>query len=118
MVGCMEMSAEYMAETAKAFGENGYEVVETPVVYDEGRETHAVRYKMTNGEIHIELECLSRPDRPDAYYMVIETYHGLHIAEYELDSWKHRPTGVEFKFSVAKGNTNSPTVTVPFQPAE
>lgn len=97
----MKMSGDYMRETVAWMEEQGFvsrpshDRVESPqgVLLFE-RDT----WELSRGEERFSLESLNYPDGREAWFLAIESFHGLRCNSYPLDSWKHRDLWVEFKF--------------------
>ena len=103
----MKMSLDYLAQTVAHMGDRGFavskseDVARTPQVEGQPGEVlfERVRYTLTRraGE-ELVLEGLRYPTGEETYFLEIADYHGLSCFSFELDSWKHRPDRVEFKF--------------------
>ena len=111
----MKMSAAYLAETAQAFRDAGFDV---SFVQDQDEENGVVHFDRDRHDIrrgeheHIVLETLTYPNGDEAWWITIEAWHGLTAHSYPLDSWKYRPDRVEFKFAPHPESGTAPAFTV------
>lgn len=97
----MEMSADYLAKTIAHLKDAGYSVVtEHDAPQRDGRTIFArTRYHCQRTEQdHLILELLTYPNRVEAYYLEIVRMGAIHSFSFPLDSWKFRPTSIEFKY--------------------
>ena len=99
----MEMSPAYMASTAAHLEAAGWRTERS--VEERQRDGAlvftAARYRTTRGDDEVlAFESLTYPDGTHAYYLAIEAWHGLTCTSFPLDSWKHRPDRVEWKFAI------------------
>lgn len=97
----MKMSLGYLRETVEALAAKGFAatVTETTRERDGAVVFVAHRHELTRGaRERLILSCLRYPDGRETYWLEIADYHGLHADEFELDSWKHRPDRIEFKY--------------------
>ncbi|MEZ4400507.1 MAG: hypothetical protein R3B06_10840 [Kofleriaceae bacterium] len=99
----MEMSPAYMAATAKHLEDNGWKVTRSTEdrVRDGAPVFTAARYRVERGADEVlSFEALTYPDGVHAYYLAIDAWHGVTCTSFPVDSWKHRPDRVEWKFYV------------------
>jgi|GEM_PF-1479109 len=99
----MEMSTAYMTETVEYLETQGFRRTTTPltkerdgVVIYEGE-----RHELVVGQADTEflaLEVFRYPDGTERYFLELVAFHGMMSYPFELDSWKHRPDRVEFKY--------------------
>lgn len=89
----MEMTPEYMAETVKHLATCGFEVESGTEVYGERT---CDRYRVQGKGVDIVLESF-RDDEGPRFFMECK-YHRMRWTSFPLDSWKHFPNHVEFKF--------------------
>ncbi len=97
----MEMSADYMRQTAEHMAAKGYalEVERDEKERDGQRIFVRDRYALTrNDNEHFILECITYPDGQEKYFIEVKRYHSIYTFSFPLDSWKHRPDRVEFKY--------------------
>ncbi len=95
------MSTAYLAETAEFLASNGWELkTEEETRRRDGAPVFdAIRHTLAHGsEAEIVLEGLRYPDDREVFYLEIRRYHQISSYSYPLDSWRHRPGQVEFKF--------------------
>lgn len=97
----MDMSPDYMAATVAHLEARGWRAERA----HERRERDgtlrftADRYRLYRGDDEVlELEALTYPDGVHTYHLAVERYHGCTSTSFPLDSWKHRPDRVEFKY--------------------
>jgi hypothetical protein len=97
----MEMSADYLAKTIAHMASAGY----TVKTQDDApqRDGYAIfertRYDCHRGaHDHLILELLVYPNGVEAYYLEIVRMGSIHSFSFPLDSWKFRPTSIEFKY--------------------
>ncbi len=97
----MEMSAHYMRETVAFLATKGYNVT---TEQDEKRRDEQLifvreRHTISRGaQESFLLETLTYPDQTETYFLEIKHYFALHSFSFPLDSWKHRPEKIEFKY--------------------
>lgn len=97
----MKVTTEYMEETTAAMVAAGFRCDHEPLQKRRGEtlvyEGH--QWTLTRGpEITLELQALRYPEGMERFYLRIVDYHGLESFSFELDSWKHWPDRVEFKY--------------------
>ncbi len=106
----MQMSVAYMAETVGALEDAGFEVqTESRVLEPTATRPGARRteHRLRRGaEEELLLEAIAYDEGEVAYYLELVTFHGLSTFSFPLDSWKHRPGSVEFKFYEDPGTGN------------
>jgi len=94
----MQMSADWMAETAAALAEHRWTVDRCT---SEEHGVRRTRYDVRAGSAeHLVMEVLQYPDGDERYWLQLVCWHGLRCHPFPLDSWKHRDAFVEFKFHV------------------
>jgi len=94
----MDMSRQWMQETAEAVEAAGWRVVCSE---KDDEAFHRVRYDIHGGDReHLVLECLTYPEGEERYWLQLVGWHGLRCHPFPLDSWKFRDAFVEFKFLV------------------
>ncbi len=99
----MKMSAAYLAQTVAHLEKAGYQITETS---DTKESNGAVAFHRTSYRCHkaqaaaLVLELLLYPDGREAYYLEILQAGVLRSLSFPLDSWKFRPTLVEFKYYI------------------
>lgn len=89
----MEMTPKYMAETVEHLEACGYEVERSEVTYGERT---CDRYRLRRSDTDIVLESF-RDEQTPRFFMECR-YHRMRWTSFPLDSWKHFPSHVEFKF--------------------
>ena len=97
----MEMSRAYLEETVAAFTSRGWtEAVETERVGDAGDKDSFVRtqWRLDRPDKVFVLELVDHATEGERYFLEIVGFHGLRTYSLELDSWKHRPDRIEFKY--------------------
>jgi hypothetical protein len=97
----MEMSTEYFRESVTHLTRYGFVATEEVISYgdDERQPIQSVRVILARGAVErLALECVSRPVGDSLFYLEIETFHGLRAPSFQLDSWKHWPDRIEFKY--------------------
>jgi len=94
----MEMSLAYMEETADALVGHGFAIARERCSYDPEDAVVGHCFELTAPAIHLRLETVQHPESPERYFLEIVDYHGLRSHSFELDSWKHRPDRIEFKY--------------------
>lgn len=98
----MEMSAAYLAETARALAEAGFQLTEE--TWDEeatpaGPGWRGTRFRLSRGKREsFVLEAVHHDSGEVSYFLEIACFHGLQSHSFPLDSWKHFSNRVEFKF--------------------
>ena len=92
----MEMSLDYMRETAEALEKKGYAL--STEEEDYGDDVRGYRFHFEKPGQTFSLETVVHPARGETYYLEISDYHGLRSHSFELDSWKHRADRIEFKY--------------------
>ncbi len=99
----MKMSAAYLGDTAKHLADAGYEVKQST---DTKLTGDAVAFQRTRyacnkiPDARIVLEALVYPDGQEAYFLEVLQAGALRSFSFPLDSWKFRPTTVEFKYYI------------------
>jgi hypothetical protein len=99
----MEMSADYLEKTVAHLESAGYAVTrshdtaqhEARTLFDRTR-YHCLR----NAHDHIILEFLAYPNGSEAYFLEIVRMGAIHSFSFPLDSWKFRPSSIEFKYYI------------------
>jgi hypothetical protein len=97
----MEMSLAYMEETVAAMADHGFSLL---AVADAFEKDGLVVYRRNRFELsrgsdeQIVLECLEYPDARRTYWLELVRICRIKANVFELDSWKHRPEQVEFRF--------------------
>ncbi len=96
----MEMTPAYMAETAEFLRGEGYALSIDEQTYGAGAHApKATCYTVQRGPaLHLVLETVHDVDGGVRYFLEIVRYFGLRSYSFPLDSWKHFPDRVEFKF--------------------
>jgi hypothetical protein len=97
----MEMTAEYMRETAAHLEKKGYRVdIETDSVSrDDQNVFNRTRYACIKGESeHFVMECLSYSSGTTSFFLEICKYFDIYSHSFPLDSWKYRDHQIEFKY--------------------
>jgi len=95
----MEMSKQWMEDTASFLGERGFEVARLDAEEADG--ILRTRFDLRgDARQHLVLEVLVYPDGEERYWLQLAQWHGLRTYPFPLDSWKHRDAFVEFKFHV------------------
>ncbi len=93
----MEMSGDYLAETANYLKNKGLELEVQSHAY--GETAKSQRYALSFGEnLLLELESVSHPDAPERFYLELKRYFGMRAFSFALDSWRYFDDRVEFKF--------------------
>jgi hypothetical protein len=100
----MEMSAAYMAQTVEHLRKaGGFEVQTTHE--DKTRDGEPVFHRVlhrchhANGD-ELLLETITYPGGREAYHLAVTKIGAMSSFSYPLDSWKFRPTTVEFKYAI------------------
>ena len=99
----MEMSAAWLAETVEHLEGWGFA---SATKRDERRLEEELVFERTRYELarhdkeQFALECLAYPNGTESYWLEIIDWHGMLCTPYRLDSWKHKPDRVEFKFHI------------------
>jgi hypothetical protein len=109
----MEMTCQYMNETAQAFRHAGFRLQEAEVHY--GSDGHVGRqFRLSRGlHVSLVLEALETNHAGAQFYLSIVQYHGLSSPSFPLDSWKHHPDRVEFKYLADPSTGQGLTFVVP-----
>lgn len=97
----MRMSLAYLQETVAVMSDHGFTAVGFPDVLEKDGAVvyHANRYELSRGaEEDLVLECLEYPDGTRTYWLELRRMHTIRAHPFELDSWRHRPHQVEFRF--------------------
>ena len=94
----MEMSIEYMQETAEAMKNAGFTLVEDENRYGESGPVGRLFRLKRGHQASFVLEALPTVDGRTQFYLAIESYHGLQSPSFPLDSWKHHKDRFEFKY--------------------
>lgn len=95
----MEMSPQYMQETAEALSQRGYSLKAYRRHIDDEPRHPVDTYELTrDGREHIILECVLHPEVPASYHLELRKYYALSSFSFPIDSWKLRPDRIEFKF--------------------
>ena len=100
----MEMTPSYLRETAEHLAASGYALETSEDQHErEGLLLFVrTRYDLRCGEAeHLALECLEYADGVVRWYLAVEAWHGLTSTSFPLDSWKHRPDRIEFKYETS-----------------
>lgn len=100
----MKMSLAYMEATAAHMASKGWQVTRTEKTHERDGQLVFVahQFALARGDgARFEMETLVYADETLAYYLAIAAWHGLSVTSYPLDSWKHRPDKVEFKFAIS-----------------
>ncbi len=97
----MEMSHEYMRETVRAMQVGGFELTSSgsssPTGNGPGFEVS--RYELVRGDAEdLVLECLEYSDGSETYWLELRKLHTISSFSFQLDSWKHRESQVEFRY--------------------
>lgn len=96
----MKMSGTYMAETAHHFESRGFMLT---IDDDERRAKDGTvlftrkRFTLKRPLESIGMEALTYPDGRESFFLEFG-WHAASFFSFQLDSWKHRPDRVEFKF--------------------
>jgi hypothetical protein len=94
----MEMTTQYMKETAEAFREAGFKLEEADLRYGCDGPV-AQQFRLTRGAgVSLVMEALETTHEEPQFYLSILQYHGLSSPSFPLDSWKHHQDRVEFKY--------------------
>ncbi len=97
----MQMSSAYMAETVEHLCQHGWVAERRDDTHEQDGAPVFERstWVLQRGEEeHLELEALSYADGAETFYLAIPGFHGLSSHSFPLDSWKHRPDRVEFRY--------------------
>ena len=97
----MEMSADYLEKTVNHLKAASYVVTTEHDAPQREQQTifNRTRYHCQRSEQdHIILELLVYPNGVEAYYLEIVRMGAMHSFSFPLDSWKFRPTSIEFKY--------------------
>lgn len=96
----MEMSADYLRQTAAYLKGRGYALEEADVDYGciNDKPCRGHRYICTRPGERLILEVVQNPKEGERYFLELAEYHGLTVTSFPLDSWKHFKDRVEFKF--------------------
>ncbi len=99
----MKMTPAWMKATTEHLAEWGFDVSSSSEEehVDEQLILTRTRYELVRGHREcLVLEGLDYPDRESTYWLEIPRWHGLSSFPYRLDSWRHRPGQVEFKYAI------------------
>ena len=97
----MEMSFEYLRETVRFFETHGFQVEVQEVSAPPGGQpayTTVRHFLERPPDERLALSCVRYPNGTETYWLEILQFHGLRTFDTELDSWRHREHGVEFKY--------------------
>lgn len=97
----MEMSLAYMQETVAAMTDHGFSFIPVADVFEKDGVLvyRRNRYELSRGaEEDLVMEYLEYPDGTRTYWLELRRMHKLKAHLFELDSWKHRPDQVEFRY--------------------
>ncbi|HWH11855.1 MAG TPA: hypothetical protein VG165_12060 [Solirubrobacteraceae bacterium] len=97
----MEMSLAYLEETVAAMADHGFSVVAVADAFEkEGVVVYRRnRFELTRGaDQDLVLECLEYPDLKRTYWLELRRMSAIKANLFEIDSWKHRPEQVEFRY--------------------
>ena len=106
----MEMSHEYMRETADALTGFGFALETAEEDYGEG--VRGTKYVLRRPEEELTLETVEHPEEGETYFLEIGAFHGLKTFSIQLDSWKHRPDRIELKYFSLPGTGRSLSFTL------
>ncbi len=96
----MEMSIKYLNETADALEGLGFgveRILEPDAPSGKGVFARH-RFVLSRPDEKLVMEGLVYPDGTVRYYLEFVDFHGIHSFSFPLDSWKHRPERIEFKY--------------------
>lgn len=99
----MKMTPAWLEATTEHLAQWGFEVrcTATNEPDDGVRVFVRTRYLLTrSASERLALEALVYDDGPTTYWLEILDWHGMVSFPYRLDSWRHRPGQVEFKFTL------------------
>lgn len=99
----MKMTPDWLAETAAHLESWGFtRTVDTSTRTLHDRPVYQrTRYSLARGlDESLVLDALAYADGSVSYWLEIVDWHGLQSHPYRLDSWRHRPGQVEFKYHV------------------
>ena len=111
----MEMSLAYMEETVNALATKGYAVERSQETYDEALAVTGHTFVLTKPSVELRLETVLHPEDGSRYFLHIVDYHGLWSHCFELDSWKHRPDRIEFKYQPRADGSGGLAFTLVFE---
>lgn len=94
----MEMSPAYLGETAKFLEGKGFSLDREETDYRGDGAVVGRKFVLRRDSEHLILEVVEYQDGAPKYFLKVENYHGLSTFSFPLDSWKHRPDRVEFKY--------------------
>lgn len=98
------MSDVYLGETAAFLESKGYQKETRSSIYgspEDPEHANSVQHILRKGdEEHFILEVVTHPSAPDRYFLEICKFHTMRSQSFPLDSWKHFPDRVEFKYYV------------------
>jgi hypothetical protein len=99
----MKMTPDWMKATTEHLAEWGFTVassVEDETV-DEQLVLTRTRYELArHAHERLAMEALVYADGATTYWLEILRWHGMSSFPYRLDSWRHRPGQVEFKYAI------------------
>ncbi|MBO6939105.1 MAG: hypothetical protein JJ863_29315 [Deltaproteobacteria bacterium] len=113
----MEMSLGYMVETVEALATKGYVVERAEEPYADDGSVVGHLFTLTKPEVELRLETVVHAEDGERYFLEIKSYHGLWSHSFELDSWKHRPDRIEFKYQPRPDGTGGLAFTLVFDEA-
>ncbi|MFM6990134.1 MAG: hypothetical protein ACKOWD_02375 [Rhodoferax sp.] len=99
----MEMTAAYMAQTVAHLKAAGFEITESTDTSSRDGATvfHRIRYQCERlPDCNLALEVLTYPGGRESYFLELLQMGPMHSFSFPLDSWKFRPTSVEFKYYI------------------
>lgn len=99
----MKMTPEWMGETVTHLESWSFTTEKTTEPRELDGRTVFVRTRYTLERAEQEklvLDVLVYPDHPTTYWLEVVDWHGLVSTAYRLDSWRHRPDRVEFKYGI------------------
>ena len=110
----MEMSLGYMEETVDAMGGKGYAVERLCAHYDDASTITGHTFVLTRELVELRMETVVHPEEGERYFLELVNYHGLWSHCFELDSWKHRPDRIEFKYQPRADGSGGLAFTIKF----
>jgi hypothetical protein len=99
----MKMSAAYLEETVAHLAQAGYAVTKSTDTKKTGEQVafERTRYECSKApDSNFVLEVLAYWNGSEAYYMELVRAGPIRSFSFPLDSWKYRPSSVEFKYYI------------------
>jgi hypothetical protein len=97
----MKMSLAYLEETVAAMAGHGFSVVPVADVFEKDGVVvyRRNRFELARGaDEDLAMEHLEYPGGAETYWLELRRMHTISAHLFQLDSWKHRPHQVEFRY--------------------